>query len=63
MIKFRPYMKEFLQTVLPHYEIYIFTMALFDYAKSICYHLKNEYKDILVDYPKTFGEDRIISRE
>lgn len=62
-IKFRPYMKEFLQSVLPHYEIYIYTMAVFDYAKSICDYLKETYKDILVDYPKIFGYDRIISRD
>ncbi|KAL4499190.1 hypothetical protein ABPG72_006776 [Tetrahymena utriculariae] len=63
VIKFRPYMKEFLQTVLPHYEIYIFTMAMLDYAKCVCDYLKETYKDILDDYPMTFNYDRIISRE
>ncbi|EAR97854.1 NLI interacting factor-like phosphatase (macronuclear) [Tetrahymena thermophila SB210] len=63
VIKFRPYMKEFLQTVLPHYEIYIFTMAMLDYAKCVCDYLKQTYKDILDDYPMTFNYDRIISRE
>ncbi|KAL4454715.1 hypothetical protein ABPG74_021920 [Tetrahymena malaccensis] len=63
VIKFRPYMKEFLQTVLPHYEIYIFTMAMLDYAKCVCDYLKETYKDILDEYPMTFNYDRIISRE
>lgn len=38
-------------------------MAIFDYAKSICNHIRTYYADILANNQFAFKEDRIISRE
>jgi len=53
-IKLRPGLKEFLQTILQHYELHIYTMATRAYAKEI---------SNIIDPDHKLFADRILSRD
>ena len=57
-------MREFLEKVLPRFDIYIYTKGTREYAEKICEHFRVVYGDLLTspEYDEFFTPKRIISR-
>lgn len=57
-------MQQFLEEVLEHFDIYVFTKATKNYAIEVCNYLKWRFPDLNKKYPTSFfNVDRIIAME
>ena len=55
--KLRPCLREFLNRLLPYYELIVFTSYFKDYAEQIINFFENEQKFLIIDY---IGRNQII---
>ena len=62
VMKLRPYLKEFLEAIIPHYEVFVYTKGTRLYAEMVCLAIRERFKNIL-EGTKNFLSSRIISRD